>query len=215
MIRFACFISLLLASESWAFVPSTSLVSNVHRTASTETYASNNDVEESSNDRQLDRRSVLLSGVLASTAVSSWSSPFVPFAFADSEMIGSDPSKPVAVIGAGGKCGKLCCEIMAKNKMYARAVTRSGRNVLDAPSDYVSYASGDVTDISSIKEAVKGCSGVIFAASASGKKKGGDPEHVDFLGTYNTAKACLEGQVPKLVGTMIYFFVHSYLSSML
>jgi len=31
------------------------------------------------------------------------------------------------------------------------------------------------------------------------KKKGGDPEHVDYLGLYNTAKACLECGVPKLV----------------
>jgi uncharacterized protein YbjT (DUF2867 family) len=67
----------------------------------------------------------------------------------------------------------------------------------------VSFGTGDVTKYESIKNAIKGASGVIFAASASGKKKGGDPAHVDYLGVYNTAKACLECRVPKLVGTQI------------
>jgi uncharacterized protein YbjT (DUF2867 family) len=67
----------------------------------------------------------------------------------------------------------------------------------------VSYGAGDVSKYESIRNAIKGASGVIFAASASGKKKGGDPAHVDYLGVYNTAKACLEFGVPKLVGTQI------------
>lgn len=89
---------------------------------------------------------------------------------------------------------------MGKN-LYTRAVTRSGRQTIDATTSYVSYASGDVTNYESIKAAIDGASGVIFAASASGKNKGGDPAHVDYLGVYNTAKACLECGVPKLAGT--------------
>ncbi len=71
---------------------------------------------------------------------------------------------------------------------------------METASSYVSYAPGDVTNYDSIKAAIEGASGVIFAASASGKNKGGDPAHVDYLGVYNTAKACLECGVPKLAG---------------
>ena len=71
--------------------------------------------------------------------------------------------------------------------------------ILDTPSKFVTYGSGDVTNSASIMNAVKGASGVIFAASSSGKKKGGDPAHVDYLGVYNTARACLDCEVPKLV----------------
>lgn len=80
-----------------------------------------------------------------------------------------------------------------------KALTRSGREILDAPSKFVTYGAGDVTSFASIKDAVKGAAGVIFAASSSGKKKGGDPAHVDYLGVYNTARACLDCEVPKLV----------------
>jgi hypothetical protein len=103
------------------------------------------------------------------------------------------------VLGAGGKVGKLCAQILAGKGLYTRAVTRSGSQVLPSPSPYVSYAAGDVTKPESLKGAVSGASGVIFAASASGAKKGGDPAHVDYLGAYNAAEACLEAKVPKLV----------------
>jgi uncharacterized protein YbjT (DUF2867 family) len=89
---------------------------------------------------------------------------------------------------------------LADKKLYTRAVTRSGRAILDDPV-VVSFLAGDVTRYESIKKTIQGASGVIFAATASGTKKGGDPAHVDYLGVYNTAKACLEFKVPKLVGT--------------
>jgi uncharacterized protein YbjT (DUF2867 family) len=99
--------------------------------------------------------------------------------------------------------GKLCTKILVKKKrLYTRAVTRSGKQVLGNDS-FVTYETGDVRSYDSIKQAINGASGVIFAASASGKKKGGDPAHVDYLGVYNTAKACLECGVPKLVGTCV------------
>jgi len=58
----------------------------------------------------------------------------------------------------------------------------------------------EITKYDVIKASLQGCSAAIFAASASGKKKGGDPAHVDdYLGLYNTAKACLELGIDKLV----------------
>ena len=122
------------------------------------------------------------------------------------ESYGTDPNHPIVVIGAGGKVGKLCTSILSSSKLqrYTRAVTRTGRAILSPSSTLVTYTSGDVTQYDSIQNAIQGASGVIFAASASGKKKGGDPAHVDYLGLYNTAKACLECGVPKLVG--VFFF---------
>ena len=109
--------------------------------------------------------------------------------------------------------------------MYVKGVTRSGRDILNLtrestspttdeenstaaaipsqPTNLVTYDSGDVTKYEQLKSTISGASAVIFAASASGKKKGGDPAHVDFLGLYNTAKACIECEVPKLIGTII------------
>lgn len=60
-----------------------------------------------------------------------------------------------------------------------KAVTRSGRSVLDEDNKFVTYGAGDVTKPDSLKSAVAGASGVIFAASAS--KNGGDAAHVDYL----------------------------------
>jgi NADPH:quinone reductase-like Zn-dependent oxidoreductase len=120
-------------------------------------------------------------------------------AAAEDTAIGAGADHPIVVLGAGGKVGKLCIQILADKGLYTRAVTRSGRAVLDQDSSFVSYASGDVTKADSLAQALQGASGVIFAASASGAKKGGDPAHVDYLGAYNTARACLDNNVPKLV----------------
>mmetsp|Transcript_17151 Transcript_17151/g.32475 ORF Transcript_17151/g.32475 Transcript_17151/m.32475 type:complete len:363 (+) Transcript_17151:104-1192(+) len=141
-----------------------------------------------------DRRKALYTVVGASSSFI-----FTPFAMAEDSTMGSDPSKPIAVIGAGGKVGKICTNILNKKGLYTRAVTRSGKEIMAEPLTYVSYSKGDVTNYEAIKLALEDCSGVIFTASASGKKKGGDPAHVDYLGLYNTAKACLELGVPKLV----------------
>jgi hypothetical protein len=118
-------------------------------------------------------------------------------------ILGSNPEHPIVVLGAGGKTGKLCTQILAQKRLYCHAVTRSGRPTLEAGSStlspFVSYAAADVSDYPATRVAIQGADGVIFAASASGKNKGGDPAHVDYLGAYNTAKACLEENVSKLV----------------
>lgn len=137
-------------------------------------------------------------GVISTVSAVGIASLFPLPSFA-SDGLGTSPDSPIVVLGAGGKVGKLCTEILAKQGRYVRAVTRSGREVLGSPSDYVTYASGDVTKYDTLEETLKGSSGVIFAASASGKKKGGDPAHVDYYGVYNTAKACLADSVSKLV----------------
>lgn len=112
---------------------------------------------------------------------------------------GSSRDKPIVILGAGGRVGKLCTQLLADRGLYVRATTRSGRPVLDNDSSYVSYAPADVTKFDSVNEALAGATGCIFAASASGKNAGGEPPAVEFLGAYNTGKACLANNVAKLV----------------
>jgi len=118
----------------------------------------------------------------------------------EDQSIGSDPKHPIAIVGAGGKVGTICTQILSSRKLYVKAITRDARSVLSSSSDYVTYASGDVRKLDSINNAIKGCSGVIFTASAS--KQGGDAAHVDYLGVANIAKACVKNGIPKLVGEL-------------
>jgi uncharacterized protein YbjT (DUF2867 family) len=141
----------------------------------------------------LDRRQLFRSAAAAAVATI-----WLPSVANAAASLGSSPEHPIVVLGAGGKVGKLCCQILQQQGRYVKAVTRSGKSLFPQDS-HVSYAAGDVTQLNSLEAAVAGSSGVIFAASASGAKKGGDPAHVDYLGVANTATACLAAQVPKLV----------------
>ncbi len=149
------------------------------------------------NTELMDRRNVfsqLLTVGLSTQIIT----PFLVQA-ATMEIIGSSQDKPIVVLGAGGRVGKLCVEILASRGLYVCATTRSGRRVIDNGSSYVSYAPADVTKYESVSNALKGASGCIFAASASGKNAGGEPPAVEYLGAYNTGKACLANNVAKLV----------------
>jgi hypothetical protein len=184
-----------IASQAGAFAPCPSGLWKQQKAASLALHASQPSEDETVSFS--DRRNLFQKAAII--AASFGASTLFPGISLAADGIGTDPAHPIAVIGAGGKCGLKCVELLAEKGLYTRAVTRSGREVLSAPSQFVSYAPGDVKDLASVKAAVKDASGVIFAASASGKKKGGTPEAVDYLGVYNTAKACIESSVPKLV----------------
>uniref|UniRef100_A0A7S1DCB9 NAD(P)-binding domain-containing protein n=1 Tax=Cyclophora tenuis TaxID=216820 RepID=A0A7S1DCB9_CYCTE len=199
MNAFLCAVISCWALTSTAFAFSPTIIARTWTKAASKVSLS---MKEENNDDlssfSLDRRQMLGQTLSASVALGGMS--FLPMqAIAEGGGIGTNPEHPIVVIGAGGKCGKLCTEILNAKGLYTKGVTRSGRETLDSPSKFVSYGPGDVTSYDSIKAAVQGASGVIFAASASGKKKGGEPKQVDYVGVYNTAKACLECSVPKLV----------------
>lgn len=118
---------------------------------------------------------------------------------ADVIAMGTDAKHPIVILGAGGKCGKLCTKILSEKGLYVRATTRDGRTVLPEESSFVTNMACDITDEQMVKQAISGASGVIFAASASGKAKGGVPRDVDYIGAKNTAAACILQKVPKLV----------------
>ncbi|CAM9465070.1 unnamed protein product, partial [Ectocarpus sp. 4 AP-2014] len=107
---------------------------------------------------------------------------------------------PIAVVGAGGKwTGKLAVEGLLKRGRNVRAVTRTGEFSLGGGDggDLMTTAKGDVTKTDTLKQALAGCGAVLFCASAS--KKGGNAEAVDYQGVLNTAQACVELGVPRLV----------------
>lgn len=114
------------------------------------------------------------SGMLAIMTLASTEPPNAVVAV-EGGKLGQTPDSPIVVLGAGGKVGKLCTQILASKGLYVRATTRSGRQVLEEGSPYVNYAPCDVTNAESLKACLAGASGCIFAASASGKKKGGEP----------------------------------------
>ncbi|CEM12705.1 unnamed protein product [Vitrella brassicaformis CCMP3155] len=101
----------------------------------------------------------------------------------------------VCVLGAGGRTGRLIVELLAQEGRAVRAGTRGPPPA--SSSDLVSTSAIDVKDLPSVRQGVRGCSGVIFAASAS--KAGGKAAAVDYLGVENVAKACLEEGVERLV----------------
>lgn len=98
---------------------------------------------------------------------------------------------PVVVLGAGGRTGAECVAALEAAQKDVRAVVRD-------PSKYaaslgsrkgVQLVTGDVSDPQSLRAAVAGSGGVIFAASGSGfwSAKG-----VDFEGVANVAEAVKE-----------------------
>lgn len=122
--------------------------------------------------------------------------PALP-SFAASGGPGSDPSKPIVVLGASGKTGRIIVDKLTSRSLYVKACTRSGSSSAFSPSTYLSQGSCDVTSLDSLSSAVSSASACVFAASAS--KKGGDAAHVDYKGVALTARACISAGVPRLV----------------
>lgn len=143
---------------------------------------------------------------VSSTAGLSFSKQAVSFLtvfqvkYADFARAGSSPDHPIVFLGAGGKVGGVRTKLLAEKGLYVRATTRPGNLlVVGSLNPFISHAPTDVTKYATLQTAFAGASGVIFAASASGKKKGCEPIDVDLLGSYYTAKACLEQDGSRLV----------------
>lgn len=93
-------------------------------------------------------------------------------------------SGTIAVLGAGGKTGRLCAEQLRKAGRPVAALSRAEADVARASAE-------------ELAEAIRGASAVIFAASAS--SKGGNAGQVDEEGAVKAAKACALAGVPKYV----------------
>lgn len=102
----------------------------------------------------------------------------------------------LVVLGAAGGTGRKCVEYAAGKGYKVRACTRDGK--LPEGSSAEAFKCS-VTSTSELAAAVQGATGVIFAASASKTVKADDAEAVDYQGLINTARACIDAQVPRLV----------------
>mmetsp|Transcript_100312 Transcript_100312/g.259418 ORF Transcript_100312/g.259418 Transcript_100312/m.259418 type:complete len:353 (+) Transcript_100312:45-1103(+) len=95
-----------------------------------------------------------------------------------------DGSGPIVILGAGGRTGRLCAEILRTASRSVKAFGRADVDVVKA-------------SVEDIAAAVQGADAVIFAASASAK--GGDSKEVDEQGAIKAAKACVLAGIPKYV----------------
>jgi hypothetical protein len=130
----------------------------------------------------------------------------------------NEGSGRIAIIGANGRTGSLCVNACLRRGIPVTALTRTG--VWRAPEeDDIVYdkslltigqcdvtkgldnneSNGDneSTSINEIRNNIKGCNSVIYAASAS--KQGGTPYQVDDIGVVNTAKACIKENISKFI----------------
>jgi len=110
-----------------------------------------------------------------------------PTVLTDSSLVraaAGDQLGPIAVLGAGGRTGKLCVEVLRASGRPAMALSRAEADVSKA-------------SVEDLARAVQGAKAVIFASSAS--SKGGDSKQVDEQGAIKAAQACVLAGVPKYV----------------
>jgi len=103
---------------------------------------------------------------------------------------------PIVVLGAGGRTGRQCVRAVLDRGQLVVATSRTGELDL-AASPQCKIVAADVTRPETLRGALAGARGVIFAASQS--KGGGSANAVDNEGLVNTAKACIEAGVKRLV----------------
>lgn len=107
--------------------------------------------------------------------------------------------KPVVVLGANGKTGRLTVQKLSELGVQVRPTFR-GEAVpggFDGLPGVLPGVRADVTKLDSLDAAVSDASVVIFAASAS--SKGGSAKEVDFKGVENVANECIRYKIPRLV----------------
>eukprot|EP00928_Gymnodinium_smaydae_P006243 TRINITY_DN12188_c0_g2_i1.p1 TRINITY_DN12188_c0_g2~~TRINITY_DN12188_c0_g2_i1.p1 ORF type:complete len:274 (-),score=51.13 TRINITY_DN12188_c0_g2_i1:94-840(-) len=95
----------------------------------------------------------------------------------------------IAVLGAGGPTGLECIRALAASGTPVRAVVRNVNKYAGKFPDACEVVCGDVTDESSLRTALAGCKGVVFAASASTYRGPGGPWQVDYLGVEKATHA--------------------------
>mmetsp|Transcript_59478 Transcript_59478/g.158280 ORF Transcript_59478/g.158280 Transcript_59478/m.158280 type:complete len:222 (-) Transcript_59478:48-713(-) len=122
---------------------------------------------------------------------------------------------PIGVIGCSRGVGLKCVEYLVKNNLHCRAICRDPaaaepaiRTALQSYGDcskLVSFVCADVTQPSTLPAAVRGCCGVIFAASATVgwrlpfSEQKDTPPFVDYEGAVAAATAAASEAVPRFV----------------
>ena len=119
----------------------------------------------------------------------------------------SGASKPIAILGASGRTGALCVTACLRRGLPVLALTRSGS--WNPPGDdeasngsilnnkLLTVAACDVKDPQALTNSLKGCRGVVYAASAS--KQGGNAVAIDNEGVVAAGNVCLAENVARYV----------------
>ena len=123
---------------------------------------------------------------------------------------GSDASQPIAILGASGRTGALCVTACLRRGLPVRALTRSGTwtpPVVAGSSEeesssilnnkLLTVAACDVKDPQALTNSLKGCRGVVYAASAS--KQGGNAKAIDNDGVVAAGNVCLAENISRYV----------------
>jgi len=104
----------------------------------------------------------------------------------------------IAVVGAGGGTGLECVKQCLVEGTPVRAVVRSVEKY-EGKFGKAEVVKGDVTDEASLKLAFEGCSGVVFAASASSYRGKCGPHETDYLGVEKAVHAASAAGVGRFV----------------
>ena len=179
------------------------LASQTSRTTTTSSssslFANLNEDNESNAEgakNALNRRRFFATTTAVSTSLSFFASQVAQAADDSDEP--TTPTGPICIIGANGKTGSECVGNCIAHSIPVKATSRSGTySGIYSSETLLSTAPCDVTNPTTITQAIEGSRAVIFAASAS--KQGGTAAAVDNEGLVNVAKACIECKVPHLV----------------
>jgi len=104
----------------------------------------------------------------------------------------------IAVVGAGGATGLECVRKLLAQGQAVRCIVRNPEKY-KGKFDTAEVVQGSATDEASMEAALRGASGVVFAASASTYRGPGGPYEVDYLGIEKTMKAAKANGVQKFV----------------
>ena len=119
----------------------------------------------------------------------------------------SDASQPIAILGASGRTGALCITACLRRGLPCRALTRSGSwappvgnedeisSILN--NNLLTVAACDVKDPKALANSLKGCRGVVYAASAS--KQGGNAKEIDNDGVVTAGNVCLAQNIARYI----------------
>jgi len=159
------------------------------------------------------RRNLLLSSTTTASLLLSFAG--IPSFFSSTEVANAaaSGSGPVAIVGASGRTGSLCVNACLRRGIPVRALTRTGEwkspptpegaagvtTFTGDTSNLLTISKCDVTtnDVEALTNTLKGCSAVIYAASAS--KQGGSALEVDHQGVCKITQAAAAAKLSRCV----------------
>ena len=125
----------------------------------------------------------------------------------------SSSLKPIAVLGANGRTGTYAVLACLSRGLPVLALTRSGSWNAPVPIDsstttatttsssteqlLLTVAACDVKDPLALAQCLRGCRGVIYAASAS--KNGGTAQEIDNVGVVQAGNVCLKENISRYI----------------